>query len=383
MVLNDINKKLKSGYTTGSAATASAKAALIMLITGEQIDSISVMLPTGDVYDTCIFGQIISGNGTHQVDVDTYASCYVVKESGDDPDITAGIKIYAKVSFCEELGVHITGGDGIGIVTRPGLDQPVGEYAINSTPRRMIEDELINVLDEYEIERGVNVEISAPEGREIAIKTFNPHMGIEGGISIIGTTGIVKPMSTEALIDTIKLDIKMQYSEGKDTCIIVPGNYGVTFLENKFHIDEKDIVLCSNFVGDSIRFAVDEGFTKILFCSHIGKLIKVSGGMMNTHSKYGDRRMELMNDAFNEVIKSYQGSDNNLESRASEISSKILNCVSTTGALDILNEIGLVKEVSEVIVSKAVKHLEDAANHKASIQCIMYENNYGELARNY
>lgn len=356
------DKELKNGYTTGSAATAASKAALIMLITGKAVDEVSIITPSLNEYKPKVYGQEISNNKS-------YASCYVIKESGDDPDITAGIKIYSKVSYSDIPGVTITGGAGIGKVTRPGLDQAVGEYAINSVPRQMIKDTLSMVLDSFDIESGVTVEISAPEGAEIAKKTFNPHMGIEGGISIIGTSGIVKPMSTEALIDTIKLDIKMQYSEGKDTCVIVPGNYGVTFLENNYGISEKDIVLCSNFVGDSIKFAADEGFKKILFCSHIGKMIKVSGGVLNTHSKYGDRRMEFMCNAYKEA---FENSDTEIEKR-------ILECVSTTAALDVLSEINAVNDVAKVIVKNSLYYLNMACDNKAEIGCILYENNYGEL----
>ena len=376
------NKKLINGFTTGSAATAASKAAVTMLITRSKLDSISINTPCGEKYNPTLFDQEIN---------DSYASCYVVKESGDDPDITSGIKIYSKVMYSNTPGVHITGGTGIGIVTRPGLDQQVGEYAINSVPRQMIIKEVTDVLDSYDIEEyGIDVEISVPEGVDIAKKTFNPHMGIEGGISIIGTTGIVKPMSTDALIETIKLDIKMQYHEGKDTCIIVPGNYGVTFLENYYNYQERDIVLCSNFVGDSIKFAADFGFKNILFCSHIGKMIKVSGGIMNTHSMYGDRRMELMRDAFTEAcnLNTYNESITN-EVKVVDVEEQILQCVSTTAALNILNEIDskygtdLVHKVSKIIVDKTLMHLRKACENRANINCILYENSYGELARTF
>lgn len=361
------NKKLKNGFTTGSAATAATKAALIMLITGKSIDRVRIVTPVGIEYKPEIINATIS---------EYFASSGIIKDSGDDPDVTNGLEIVSKVRFADEDGVFITGGEGVGIVTRPGLDQGVSEYAINSTPRKMICNAVYEVLDDYGINRGVKVEISVPKGREIAEKTFNPHMGIEGGISIIGTTGIVEPMSTRALVDTIKLDIKMQFSEGKNRCIIVPGNYGVTFLKNNYNIDEKDIVLCSNYVGDSIKMAVDVGFKDILFCSHIGKLIKVSGGYMNTHSSYGDHRMELMCRAYKEACLK------NEKEASEEMVNYIMDCVSTTAALDAISKIGMVKEVSDEIVNKALFYLKEAADNKAKIECIMYENSYGELAGN-
>lgn len=384
------SKNLKSGFTTGSCATAASKAALTMLITKNEINSVKIVTPAGVEYSPVIYGAEICEN---------HACCYVIKESGDDPDITAGIKVYAEVSYSDSGDIEITGGKGVGKVTRPGLDQPVGEYAINSTPRKMIKAALQGVLDDYDIERGVKVTISIPEGVEIAEKTFNPHMGIEGGISVIGTSGIVEPMSTKALIDTIRLDINMQYKEGMNKCIIVPGNYGVTFLKNNYEISDKQIVLCSNYVGDSIKMAVEVGFKEILFCSHIGKLIKVSGGIMNTHSSYGDRRMELMKEAYVEACSVLDMMEDKL------LSEEILNCVSTTAALFLLekkyaddaNEAQnidsvknggtsehktnyMIDEVSKIIVTKSKRYLEEACNFEASLQVILYENNYGLLA---
>jgi len=399
---------MKYGFTTGSAATAANKAALLFLITQVEKE-IVVTTPAGRDYMPSIYGYEIHRKASDGISVGDYASCYVLKESGDDPDITAGIEIHSKVTIIDlntnMYSVKITGGTGIGIVTRPGLDQTVGEYAINSVPRKMIEEAVRDVLNQYGLSAGINVEISVPQGVEIAKKTFNPHMGIEGGISIIGTSGIVKPMSTEALLDTIKLDINMQYEEGKETCVIVPGNYGVTFLENNYSMNEKEIVLCSNYVGDSMKFAVETGFKKILFCSHIGKMIKVSGGVMNTHSMYGDRRMEFMWDAIEEVIKnnscSSQGTKVDFENEVNEsmvneneanekivndedinvIRDKIMSCVSTTAALNVLEEYGLIKSVSDVIVKKTKKQLEAVCDNRTSVDVILYENSYGELAK--
>jgi len=358
-----------------------------MLITKSIISDISIFTPSGDSYTPKLYEQKIDCDEEGE-----YAECYVVKESGDDPDVTAGIKIYSRVRMTNNPCIEIKGGRGIGKVTRPGLDQPVGEYAINSTPRKMIEYELTSMLEMYDIESGVSVEISVPDGETIAQKTFNPHMGIVDGISIIGTSGIVKPMSTEALIDTIKLDINMQYSEGMDRCIIVPGNYGVTFLHKEYGIDEKQIVLCSNFVGESIRMAVDAGFKKILFCSHIGKMIKVSGGIMNTHSQYGDRRMEFMCDAYREACMLPCNMNTVIRKTGTEecteictydksVEARIMECVSTTQALHVLDELGMVKVVSKVIADKSLKHLKEECNTETEIECILYENSFGELAR--
>lgn len=373
----------KSGFTTGSAAAAATKAAVWMLLTGKVKDEISLITPVGKEYCAKVYGCDIGDN---------YATCYCVKESGDDPDVTAGMKIYSTVTRLHVdnsepvRNIIIRGGKGIGKVTRPGLDQPVGEAAINSVPRKMITTEAVQMLEVFDCYDNLEITIWAPEGEEIAKKTFNAHMGIEGGISIIGTTGIVEPMSTQALLDTIKVDIAMQYAEGQKVCIMAPGNYGVTFLKNSFDIEEKNIVTCSNFVGDSLKMAVERGFKKILFVSHIGKLIKVSGGIMNTHSQYGDHRMELMKAAFKEAVTNKMASKDEMELDEANISQNIMDCVSTTAALEILEETGMVESVSQIIVKKAVdamkKLIKDIFGEESQLVelgCIMYENKYGEL----
>ena len=370
------SNELKYGFTTGSAACASAKAALNYLITGIKSD-VSIETPSGIIYTPKVYDYFIERLSPETINIGDYAGCYVIKESGDDPDITAGMKIFSKVTINGDNEIIITGAKGIGRVTRKGLDQNIGEYAINSVPRKMIKDALTKLLYEHCINMGVTVEISAPEGEEVAKKTFNPHMGIEGGISIIGTSGIVRPMSTEALIDTIKLDINIKYNEGMKKCIIAPGNYGVTFLKNNYGIEEKDIVLCSNFVSDAMKLAVDRGFTKILFCSHIGKMIKVSGGVLNTHSMYGDRRMEFMSDALSEAVTDNDNVDIDF------LKEKIKNCISTTEALNVIEPYGLIKRVSKVIVDKTKNRLEEVCNNKATVDVILYENSYGELAKSF
>ena len=192
---------MRKGFTTGSCAAAASKAAAWMLLSGTDKNKIEITTPAGIVYSPDI-EDITKG--------ESYVKCAVRKDSGDDPDITNGKLVYAKVSLAEKTDsgerVIITGGEGVGTVTRPGLDQPVGNAAINSVPRMMIGDEVMQVMELFDHDGALNVEISVPGGEEIALKTFNPRLGIEGGISIIGTTGIVEPMSTKALLRAWKLD---------------------------------------------------------------------------------------------------------------------------------------------------------------------------------
>ncbi|MBO7048245.1 MAG: cobalamin biosynthesis protein CbiD [Spirochaetia bacterium] len=279
-------KRLRRGYTTGSCAAAAAKSAALMLLTGRRLEAVHLMTPFGIELDLPLCDIVMN---------DRFVSCGTVKDSGDDPDVTDGITVYARVEKTDApYTVEIDGGEGIGRVTKPGLDQSVGSAAINSTPRRMITEELQQVCEDNGYTGGLKVIISAPAGAEIAKKTFNPRLGIEGGISILGTTGIVDPMSEEALIESIALEIRQRKALGDRRLILTPGNFGADFLKSVYGIETQQIVKCSNYVGKALEAAVDAGFCQVLLAGHIGKFVKLSGGIMNTHSKEGDCRAELM-----------------------------------------------------------------------------------------
>lgn len=222
------------------------------------------------------------------------ASCSVQKDAGDDPDVTNGIFVHAAVRRTDGRRVAIDGGAGVGRVTRPGLDQPVGAAAINSVPRRMIENAVLAACEEFGYEGGVAVEISVPGGEAIAAKTFNPRLGIEGGLSIIGTSGIVEPMSLRAVADTVRVEMSVLRAGGNEDLILTPGNYGENFLASMPSIALRPHVKCSNFIGESLDAAVDLGFSAVLIVGHAGKLIKLAGGVMDTHSRVADCRMELL-----------------------------------------------------------------------------------------
>ncbi|HIR97860.1 MAG TPA: cobalamin biosynthesis protein CbiD, partial [Candidatus Merdisoma faecalis] len=219
------NKKLRMGYTTGSCAAAAARAAASMLLTGKAVPEVKLMTPKGIGLDL----EVLEAEWTAEE-----ASCAVRKDAGDDPDVTNGLKIYALVRKSEEPGVQIDGGEGVGRVTRPGLEQPVGAAAINKVPRQMIRENVEEICRKFGYEGGLSVTISIPGGEALAVKTFNPRLGIVGGISVLGTSGIVEPMSEEALIQTIRVDIKMQLAGGRKYLVLVPGNYGLDYL-NEFH----------------------------------------------------------------------------------------------------------------------------------------------------
>lgn len=277
-------KHLRCGYTTGTCAAAAAKAAARYLLTGEIPVQVSLTVPAGIplVLDVA---QAAMGEG--------WARCAVQKDSGDDPDVTHGVWVYATVSRTPS-GIDIDGGEGVGRVTKPGLDQPVGAAAINSVPRRMIGEAVLETAQRCGYQGGFSVVISIPAGRELAQKTFNPRMGIVGGISVLGTTGIVEPMSDSAIVETIRTELKVRRAAGHRHAVIAPGNYGEAFLQAHFHVSEETVIQCSNFIGDTLEMASGLGFSGLLLVGHLGKLVKLAGGMLNTHSRYGDCRMALL-----------------------------------------------------------------------------------------
>ncbi len=356
---------MRKGFTTGSCAAAASKAAAWMLLSGSEKNKIEITTPAGILYNPDI-EDITRG--------ESFVKCAVRKDSGDDPDITNGSLVYAKVSYAEAGGdlserVIINGGEGVGKVTRPGLDQPVGNAAINSVPRMMIRDEVIQIMDLFDHEGALNVEISVPGGEEIALKTFNPRLGIEGGISIIGTTGIVEPMSTKALLDTIRVELNQLKELGATVAVISPGNYGLDFMRDTYDFDLDRAVKCSNFIGDTIDMASELGFEKMLLCGHIGKLIKVSGGIMNTHSKEGDCRMELM-----AAAAARCGAEN-------EVLNKILDCVATEEAIEILVKENIKDKCFEYITDKIYFYLNKRSADKMKVECMVYANAYGLLGK--
>ena len=360
---------MRYGFTTGSCAAAAAKAAVQMIFGQEEIDKVTVATPSGTDYTAPVERVMLTKNE---------ASCAVRKPDSDDPDVTAGMLICAKAVLhpgkapCgngnDKGRVIIEGGVGIGRVTRPGLDRPVGDWAINSVPRQMIEREVCSVADRYGYDGVIGIEISAPEGEEVAARTFNPTLGIEGGISIIGTSGIVEPMSTRAILDTIAVEIRQKRAMGEEILVVSPGNYGQTFMQEQYGYDLDRAVKCSNYIGGAIDAAVNAGFGRMLLVGHIGKLIKVSGGIMNTHSAEADCRMELMAAA---AVKS---------SGRADIAASILDCVSTDEAYKLMLTAGIEKECFEYIMERIGYHLNKRAGIM-QIACIVFSNKYGLLGK--
>lgn len=295
------------GYTTGTCAAAATAAAVQFLLGNEFPEAVEVVLPSGDVLTISV----------ESVDVfnDSARAC-VIKFSGDDPDITNGMKVYSTCRFNKDGEIRITGGEGVGKVTKSGLAISPGNPAINPVPLKMIQKAATDLLKEEN--NGVDIEISAPEGVELARRTFNPELGIVGGISILGTTGIVKPMSEEALKASFVLKLSVLKESGEDMAILTPGNYGETFIGKNYNINRDKVVTMSNYVGYMLEKAVEHKMKKIVLIGHIGKLVKVAAGIFHTHSKVADARNEVFASHYFKFSSDSEGFNKIMESNTTE-----------------------------------------------------------------
>ena len=371
-------KLMRRGYTTGSCAAAASKAAAVMLLSGEETDTIKLDTPKGitltlDVLD------ILRGPG--------FARCAIRKDSGDDPDDTNGTLIYATVSSLdagipeEELvmqprtasveqlddRVEIWGGIGVGKVTKPGLSCKVGGPAINPVPRKMITREVLAAMKQYGCDETLRVVISIPDGPAIAPKTFNPRLGIEGGISVLGTSGIVEPMSDRALIDTMYTEMDSRKANGYKDLLVFFGNYGTDFTRDEMKIDISTAVTCSNFVGELLDYAVLQGFESVLIIGHSGKLIKLAQGVMNTHSKYADCRSEFL-----ALQAMFHGA-------SPAVGKEIYQALTTDEMTKILKREGLFEAVMEEAARKIDFYMQKRVHGKLKTGAILFSNVYGIL----
>ncbi len=276
-------KQLRCGYTTGTCAAGAARCAAEALLTGKFPALVRVNTPAGIVVDLEPEACILTASS---------AACGVRKDAGDDVDATDGALIVAAVTRIPK-GIEIDGGQGVGRVTHPGLDQPVGAAAINSVPRAMIAAELQAVLEARSLNCGLRAVISVPEGEKLASKTMNARLGIVGGISILGTSGIVRPMSRQALVDTTRAEIRMLAASGKRDLLLVPGNFGTDFSRDVLGLDITQAAECSNYIGEALDCCSELNFRSVLLVGHIGKLCKLAAGIFDTHSRTADGRREV------------------------------------------------------------------------------------------
>lgn len=365
-------KKYRRGYTTGSCATGASKAAVYMLITKNRINTINIDTPKGIPLLLKVDNINIS---------DTFVECSIKKDGGDDIDATHTMDIYARAeivakndknkgyltlkdidslstnSECKsELYkfIRVYGGTGIGVVTKKGLSVDIGKPAINPTPLKMINHEIRKLIgDNFESILGndkvLKITIFAPQGETVAKKTFNSRLGIVGGISIIGTTGIVEPMSDDGWKKSLSIELQMKKEQGLDKIILVPGNHGEQFIREKLNLDIKYVVRVSNFIGYMIKEAQRIGYKKILMAGHIGKFIKVSAGIFNTHSKVADARSEILVANLALMGARY------------EFLNKINQCVTTEEAVELINN-SEYREVYNILSNKCRERVKQYLN---------------------
>lgn len=374
------NTRLRYGYTTGSCAAGATRGAVRMLLSGASLSEVELQTPKGITLNLQLH-DITRG--------ETHVSCAVQKDAGDDPDTTNGILVYAKVekisaeaakniidnqnTDSKKVIIHssiiLDGGVGVGRVTKPGLSQKVGEAAINPVPKAMILREAEEAAQEYDYEGYLKITISVPEGEEISKKTFNPRLGIMGGISILGTSGIVEPMSERALIASIQVEMKQHFFQGENYILVTPGNYGADYLREHMTIPFENNIKCSNYVGETIDMAIDMGVKGILFVAHIGKFVKVAAGIMNTHSHCADGRMEVL-------CASAIRAGGTLE-----CAREILEAGTTDEALAVIDRYGILKQTMAIVMEKIQFYLDHRSYEQILLGAVVFSNVYGLLGQ--
>lgn len=367
-------KKLRWGYTTGTCAAAASLAAAVMLLGKKRTEQAAILIPKGVRLEL----------GVEDISMGPdFASCGVRKDAGDDPDVTHGLMIYSEIRLCREdelwksgyyeykshqFCLRLTGGVGVGLVTKEGLSCEVGKAAINPVPRQMIFEQVAGQCVEYGFKGLLSIEISVPGAAEVAVRTFNSKLGIQGGISILGTSGMVEPMSEAALLATIRLELRQRVLGGRKRIIMAPGNYGEAFLQQALGIGLEHSVKCSNFVGNSIDMAVEEGAEGIFLVGHGGKLLKLAAGIMNTHSSWADGRMEIL-----AAYGAACGGDSDLVNR-------ILDAITVDEGLRLLEtKKGLREQVMERVMERIGAHLRHRAGGRLEIQALVFTNERGIL----
>ena len=379
-------KKLRWGYTTGTCAAAASLAAAVMLLRGRRMEQVSLTTPKGVRLDLEV-EEMETGENC--------VCCGVRKDAGDDPDVTDGLMVYSQVRLpdadsggagdareagddrnaCGDyvyekdgLRLILSGGVGVGRVTQCGLSCEVGKAAINPVPRQMIFEQVAGVCRESGFKGVLSIEIRVPEALKVADKTFNSRLGIHGGISILGTSGMVEPMSETALLDTIRLELRQRIRKGEKNLLVTPGNYGENFVGTVLGLGLGQAVKCSNFIGSTIDMAVEEGAESILLIGHGGKLIKLAAGIMNTHSSWADGRMEIL------------AAHGAACGAKREMVEQILEAVTVDEGLGLLEtEDGLREQVMKRVMARLEQYVKQRAGGRLRAEVIVFTNERGIL----
>lgn len=379
-------KKLRWGYTTGTCAAAASLAAAVMLLRGRRMEQVSLTTPKGVRLDLEV-EEMETGKNC--------VCCGVRKDAGDDPDVTDGLMVYSQVRLpdadsggagdareagddrnaCGDyvyekdgLRLILSGGVGVGRVTQCGLSCEVGKAAINPVPRQMIFEQVAGVCRESGFKGVLSIEIRVPEALKVADKTFNSRLGIQGGISILGTSGMVEPMSETALLDTIRLELRQRIRKGEKNLLVTPGNYGENFVGTVLGLGLGQAVKCSNFIGSTIDMAVEEGAESILLIGHGGKLIKLAAGIMNTHSSWADGRMEIL------------AAHGAACGAKRELVEQIMEAVTVDEGLRLLEtEDGLREQVMKRVMARLEQYVKRRAGGRLRAEVIVFTNERGIL----
>lgn len=367
-------KQLRRGITTGTCAAAAVRAASELLLLGIKKEHVLVHTPAGMDVTVPVF---FSSGGEEE------AEFMVVKDSGDDPDVTNHAEIYARVQIVKDQRqippmafrderfpfLYLEGGEGIGRVTKKGLEQAVGQAAINRVPRAMIFEAAGEICHLAECERELLITVRIPAGKELAERTFNPRLGIKGGISVLGTTGILEPMSEKAIVDTIEAEIRLRAAQGVKNLLVTPGNYGRGYVSEYLHMELKDSVKCSNYIGETLDLAVAYHMERLLLVGNIGKLVKLAAGIMNTHSKVADGRCELF--ALHTVLCG----------GSAKMAAEIMECINTEEILRLLIQWELKEAVMTSLCKKIEEHVMSRVGGKLEIGVMLFSEHYGFLGQ--
>lgn len=367
-------KHLRRGITTGTCTAAAAKAAVSLLLLHIPQETIPIHTPKGVIVSVPV---ILS------LETEKKAEYMVIKDSGDDPDVTNHAQIYASVEKADNTArfgdtvfrderypsLFLDGGTGIGRVTRDGLEQKAGQAAINAVPRSMIFQAVGEICELAEYKEKLLIIVRVPNGKELAQRTFNPRLGIRDGISILGTSGILEPMSEQAIIDTIETQIRQLQVQGEKNLLVTPGNYGQGYASSYLHLDLEGSIKCSNYIGDTLDLAVSYGMEHFLLIGNIGKLGKLAAGIMNTHSKTADARCEIF--AVHTVLCGGN----------QEMVQAIMACIHTDEILQYLEQWGLLTAVINSLCVKIQDYLQHRAGTHMQAGVILFSEKFGFLGQ--
>ena len=352
--------KLKTGYTTGSSATAAAKAALLSILGQEKIENVEILLPKRSFIKIPLYSCEFESDK---------AKCSVIKDGGDDPDVTHGAEIIVELSLTEKINqIEIEGGEGVGIVTKPGLGLEINKPAINPVPKRMIIENLRDVGEQILLEKGIKVIISVPKGKELGPKTDNPRLGIVNGISILGTSGIVIPFSTASYAASIRQNLDVSIAMGNDTVVLTTGGRSEDFAKKIIDLPEHCFVQMGDFSGYTIQQCTKKNIKKAYVVGFIGKLAKMAAGVKQTHVKGSKVDMNFLA----ELAKKANAKENVI------LSIKKANTARHVSEIILENN---VKGFFELICSETHRHLKNHSEQKVPIDVILFDFNGNILSR--